>query len=145
MREGRGRYVPPVTKHQFMSSTWLDAARSLKQQYRGDAFDQQGFRVNAVVTGTPFGDGSLELHSDHGPVIGWTPGLDPDAAVTITIAYETARSLVLDRSPNALELALGADEIHVDGDFDEFRDWWHSRTGDADMEQLEREIRAITS
>lgn len=133
-----------MAKYEFLSSAWLDAVRSLKEQFRGDAFDQQGFRVNAVVTGTPFGDGTLDLHSDHGPVIGWTPGLDPSAAVTITIAYETARSLVLDRSPNALELALRANEIHIDGDFDEFRDWWHSRIGDEDIEQLERRIRAVT-
>lgn len=128
-----------------MSEEWLAAVRSLKDGYRGDAFDEEGFRVNALVTGAPFGEGELELHSGHGPVIGWSPGLDPDASVTITIGYDTARELVLDRSPNALELALGADEIHVDGDFDELRDWWHSRVGDDDITALERDIRAITA
>jgi hypothetical protein len=91
------------------------------------------------------GGGALELRSDHGPGIGWEPGLDPTASATIIIGYEIARSLVLDRSPDALELAPGADEIEVDGSFDEFRDRWHSRTGDADIEHLEREIRAITA
>jgi hypothetical protein len=127
-----------------LSAAWLDAVRSMKERYEGDAFDQQGFLVNAVVTGTPFGDGTLELHSEHGPVVGWAPGLDPNAAVTIRLEYDVAHSLVLDRSPNALELALGADEFEVDGDFDEFRDWWHSRVGHDDIDQLEREIRAIT-
>jgi hypothetical protein len=51
---------------------------------------------------------------------------------------------VLDRSPNALELALGAGDFEVDGEFDEFRDWWHSRVDNDDVDQLEREVRAIT-
>lgn len=93
--------------------------RTLREQYRGDAFDQPGFSVNAVMTDAPFGSGTLELHSDHGPVIGWEPGHDPTAAVTITIRYDIARSVVLGRSPNAVELVLGADEIEVDGSFGE--------------------------
>lgn len=137
-------YRALVDKHQFLSDTWLDAVRSLKERYRDDAFDQQGFRVNAVVTGVPFAGGVLELHSDHGPMIGWVAGLDPSAAVTITVDYDIARSLVLDRSPNALEIALGAGDFEIDGEFDQFRDWWHSRVGNDDVDQLEREIRSIT-
>jgi hypothetical protein len=133
-----------VEKHQFLSEPWFDAVRSIKERYRGDAFDQPGFLVNAVVTDTPFAEETLEMHSDHGPMIGWMAGLDPRAAVTITVEYDVARSLVLDRSPNALELALGAGEFRVDGEFDEFRDWWHSRIDSDDVDEIEREVRSIT-
>jgi hypothetical protein len=71
------------------------------------------------MTDAPFGSRTLELHSDHGPVIGWEPGHDPTARVNTTIRYDLARSVVLDRSPHAVELALGADEIEVDGFLDE--------------------------
>jgi hypothetical protein len=41
----------------------------------------------------------------------------PDASFSITIDYAVALDLVLDRSPNGLELALAHGDIEVDGDF----------------------------
>jgi Kef-type K+ transport system membrane component KefB len=135
----------PMTAYPFLSDPWLDAVRELKAQHLGDATDQEGLTVNGTVTGVPFGPPVLAMHSTRGPVFGWEPGADPDAQVTITIDYDTARDLILDRTPNTLELALGAGEIGVDGDFDAFRGWWHARVGDADIKALEEAIRAITA
>jgi hypothetical protein len=134
-----------MTTYPFLSEPWLDAVRKLKAQHLGDATDQAGLTVNGVVTGVPFGPSALSMHSTHGPVFGWEPGSDPEAQLTISVDYDTARSLILDRTPNTLELALGAGEIVVDGDVDAFRDWWHARVGDADIRALEDAIRAITA
>jgi hypothetical protein len=133
-----------MTTHPFMSDEWLSEVRRLKAHHLGDATDQDGLTVNGTITDVPFGSGTIEMRSDHGPVFGWAKGTDPDAIVTITIAYSTARDLILDRTPNTLERALGAGEIVVDGDSDAFRAWWHSRVGNADVTALEEEIRAIT-
>jgi hypothetical protein len=134
-----------TTTYEFLSPEWLDAVRQLKTHHIGEAVDQEGFLVNGVITDVPFGQPVREMHSSHGPVIGWQPGLDPTANVTIRVRYPIARSLVTDDAPNTLELALHAGEIEVDGEFDAFRDWWRSRVGDTDIAALEAEIRGITA
>lgn len=101
--------------------------------------------MNATITGVPFGDGTIEMHSSHGPVIGWEPGHVSGAEFGITLDDATARDLVLDETPNSVELALHAGEIQLDGDFDAFRDWWHSRVSDDDAAQLDQQVRAITA
>jgi hypothetical protein len=78
-------------------------------------------------------------------MIGWEPGHAEAADFELVVDYEVARSLVLERSPNGLELALAAGDIDVVGDFDAFRDWWHSRVGDPATADLERRIREITA
>ncbi len=134
-----------MTTYTFLSEEWLDAARSVKTRHEGDPVDQEGLTVNSTITGVPFGDGTLELHSSHGPVIGWTAGHVADAEVSIRLDYATARELVLDDSPNALERALGSGDIDISGDHDAFRDWWHSRVGDDRAAALDAELRQLTS
>jgi hypothetical protein len=134
-----------MTTYQFLSDDWLDAARAVKSQHEGDPVDQAGLTVNSTLTGVPFGDGTLELHSSHGPVIGWEPGHDPDAAISIRLDYEVAKDLVKDDAPNALERALGSGDIEVSGDHDAFRDWWHSRVGDERASALDAELRDLTT
>jgi hypothetical protein len=133
------------TTYEFLSAEWLDAVRHLKGRVAGEAVDQEGFLVNGVITEVPFGEPTREMHSSHGPVIGWQPGLDPAASVTIRVTYPVARSLVTDDALNTLELALHAGEIEVEGAFDTFRDWWRARVGDPDVAELEAEIRRITA
>jgi hypothetical protein len=133
-----------MTRYAFMSDEWLTAAQELKSHHLGAATDQDGLTVNGTITDLSFGRSNIEMHSDHGPVFGWSKGLDPDAVISITIAYDTARDLILDRTPNALERAIGAGEIQVEGDVDAFREWWHARVGDPDVEALEAAIRDVT-
>lgn len=134
-----------MTTHAFLSDPWMDAARELKARHLGDATDQAGLTVNGVVTGVPFEAPTLHMHSTHGPMFGWEPGPDPEAQITITLVYETARSLILDRTPDIVELAPAAGEIGVDGDVDASRDWWHARVGNADISALEEAIRVVTA
>jgi hypothetical protein len=140
----RKRSEDLVTTHPFLSDRWIAEARRIKAEHIGDPTDQPGLTVNATIVNAPFEDGVLHLFSTHGPVIGWERGHLPDASFSITIDYAVALDLVLDRSPNGLELALAHGDIEVDGDFDEFRDWWHSRVGDDATRLLEDDIRAIT-
>lgn len=134
-----------MTTYQFLSDEWLDAAREVKARHEGDPIDQDGLIVNSTITGVPFGHGTLELRSAHGPVIGWVTGHADDAEISIALDYAVARELVLDDTPNALERALGSGDIHIDGDHDAFRDWWHSRVGDERAAALDAELRQLTS
>ena len=134
-----------MTTHPVVSDRWITEVRCIKADHIGDPTDQPGLAVNATIVNAPFEEGALHLSSTHGPVIGWELGHSPDASFSITIDYSVARELVLDRSPNGLELALAHGDIEIDGDFDEFRDWWHSRVGDDATRLLEANIRAITS
>ena len=134
-----------MSTHQFLTEQWIEAVRRIKADHVGDATDQAGLVVNATIRGVPFGDGTIEMHSSHGPVIGWEPGHVQGAEFEISLDYATARDLVLDETPNSLELALHASEIEIVGDFDAFREWWHSRVGDDDAAALDRQVRAITA
>ena len=117
----------------------------MKADHAGGPTDQPGVTVNATILNAPFDGGTLHLFSNHGPVFGWERGHLPEASFGITIEYPVALELILDRSPNALELALAHGDIEVEGDFDAFRDWWHSRVGDDATRLLEDDVRAITS
>lgn len=134
-----------MTTHPFLSDPWIAEVRRIKARHAGGPTDQPGVTVNATVTNVPFGAGTLELRSEHGPVFGWEMGHLPDASFSITVDYSIARELVLDRSPNALEIAIDAGDIRIDGEFDELRDWWHSRVGDDATRRLEDDVRSITS
>ncbi len=131
--------------HQFLSPEWTEEVRRIKRAHEGTPIDQDGLTVNATVTGVPFGPGPVELHSSHGPVIGWEPGHVPHADFGIEVDYAVARELVLDRSLNVLEQALLADQIVITGDRAALRDWWHSRIGNPDAVRLDDQVRDITS
>ncbi|HSL59498.1 MAG TPA: hypothetical protein VK866_16750 [Acidimicrobiales bacterium] len=133
-----------MTSHPFLSEPWIQAVQRIKVDHVGDPTDQP-VRVNGTVTGVPFGAGRIEMHSAHGPVIGWQPGHLDDAEFGIEVDYQVARELVMDTTPNALERAIAAGDIVVTGDVDEFRDWWHSRVADPDTDELEDQVRAITA
>ncbi len=131
--------------HQFLSEPWMDEVQRIKATHEGNPIDQEGLIVNVTVTGVPFGTGTLEVHSDHGPVINFSPGHVPDPAFSITLDYAIAHELVMDRTLNVLEQAINADQITITGDRSAFRDWWHSRIGNPDAVLLDDQIRAVTS
>jgi hypothetical protein len=122
-----------------------DEVRRIKQRHLGDAVDQPGVLVNVTVTDVPFGAGTLQMRSSHGPVIGLEAGQHEQPDFAVHLSWAVARELVLDRSANGLELAIANGDIDVEGSFDAFRDWWRSRIGDEDVRDLEDEIRAVTA
>lgn len=131
--------------NQFLSPEWIDEVRRIKVTHEGTPIDQDGLVVNATITGVPFGDGTLEVHSARGPVIGWEPGHVADPAFSLTVGYHLAREMVLDRSFDVLEQALNAGQITVSGDGSAFREWWQSRVGNPDAVVLDDQVRSVTS
>jgi hypothetical protein len=140
--------VEPGTRLRFLSDEWRAVVREMSdEQLAGSVVDQPGLVVNATVTDVPFGERTLYLHSDRGPVVGWQPGHSPDAAFEIHVDYHVAKTMVLDASATADALVQGfaTQAVEVTGDTSQYRHWWQARLGHHDSVELEDRIRAITA
>lgn len=134
-----------MTSHAFLSDDWIEEARRIKGAHAANPVAQVDLVVNATITGVPFGSGTIEAHSDHGPVIGWEIGHAPSADFAITLDYALARELVLDRTFGVLAQAADSGAFEVDGDVDRFRAWWTTRIGNPDVVALDDELRELTA
>ena len=105
-----------MTKHVFLSDEWFAAVKELVEQLGAAAPTQAELMTNITVTGTPFGD---ERRMHVGATDGkgeW--GLDhvPDADVTLTTDYETAREVFVSGDPMAGMQAFMAGKVKIQGD-----------------------------
>jgi len=102
----------------FLSPEWIEAAREIRERYSSQTAQiEVAVKVNQVITDVPFGDGDLYAHIDtsNGDVDLDLGHLDePDA--TITLSYETARALLVERDPAKAMQAFMSGGIQVEGD-----------------------------
>jgi putative sterol carrier protein len=102
----------------FLSDEWIEEAHAIRAELhdKGPAVVQE-VRMNLVVTDLPFGDGDLQAHLDttsgrltldKGHLTG------PD--LTVTVDYETAKTILVDGNPQAGMQAFMAGRIRVEGD-----------------------------
>ena len=130
----------------FLSPEWIDAAREIRERYSSQTAPiEVAVRVNQVVTDVPFGDGELHAHIDtsSGDVDLELGHLDePDA--TITLSYETARALLVERDPAKVMQAFMSGGIQVDGDLMKVMAMQASTPQDELALQVAEEILAIT-
>lgn len=101
----------------FLSDEWIDEARRIHDEYRGrTAPVSHPVRVNLVVTGVPFGEGTLQAHADTSAGeleldLGHLDGPD----LTLTLGYDTARDILVEDAQAAVSAFLGG-RIKLDGD-----------------------------
>lgn len=130
----------------FLSPEWIEAAREIRERYSSQTAPiEVAVRVNQVVTDVPFGDGELHAHIDtsSGGVDLELGHLDePDA--TITLSYETARALLVERDPAKVMQAFMSGGIQVDGDLMKVMAMQASTPQDDLALQVAEEILAIT-
>jgi hypothetical protein len=106
----------------FLSEAWLAEARRLRREHAGNRDGPQDgsphrIRVNQVVTGVPFGDGTLHVHLDtSGGAAVLEVGHIADPDVTITLDYQVARAIFVERNPQAPMRAFMTGQLRVDGD-----------------------------
>ena len=106
-----------MTKHPFLSDPWFDEVRRLHGAVGGAAPEGADIRMNLMITATPFDDGDLAMHmSAASGKADWGKGHLDDADVTLTLAYETARTIFVDGNPQAAIEAFMAGKIVVQGD-----------------------------
>ncbi|MGH9138923.1 MAG: hypothetical protein ACRD0G_18075 [Acidimicrobiales bacterium] len=105
--------------YQFLSPEWIDQVRAIRDQYRDHqpALAPPALKANLVVTDVPHGNGKVLAHTDtsDGTVEIELGHLD-DPDITVTLAYETAKQVVVDQKPEDIAKAWLFGKIRVDGD-----------------------------
>ncbi len=106
-------------RHVFLSPEWMDAARQIRDEMPPPTTrPDQAVRMNQVITDPPFGDGtSVKVHLDTstGEVVIDEGHLD-DADLTVTVDWETAKSIFVELDANAAMQAFMAGKVKVVGD-----------------------------
>lgn len=104
--------------YQFLSDEWVSEAKRIREEYRDhDVPPIAKLRMNQIVTGVPFGEGVVHTYMDT-----TAGGLDmdlghlPEADVTMTVDYETAKAIIVDGNPQAGMQAFMAGKMKVQGD-----------------------------
>ncbi len=107
-----------MSKHDFLSDEWIEAAQALSAEYEGTITNPPPpMKMNIVVKEVPFGEGSLDAHLDTsaGETVLNLGHLDtPD--LTVTVPYAVAKALFVDNDPQAGMQAFMQGKIQVQGD-----------------------------
>jgi hypothetical protein len=132
--------------HPFLSPEWMAAAKQIRAKYEGQIpAITLSVRINQVVTGAPFGDGTIVSYFDtsSGDVAMDLGEIEaPDA--TITTDYETAKALFVDGDQAVAMQAFMAGKIKVQGDMMKIMAMQTAMPQDEVSQQIADEIKAIT-
>lgn len=132
---------------QFLSDEWMTAAKAIREKYADQASKvTSSIRMNQVVTGVPFGDGTVKsfLDTSSGDVVMELGELEsPD--LTLTTDWETARKVFVDQDQAAGMQAFMSGKIKVTGDMTKMMQMQTSMPQDAVAKQIADEIKAITA
>jgi len=133
--------------HQFLSESWIEAARDIRHRYSGDVpVIDVVVRINVITTKVPFGDGTISAYIDtsNGSLemeLGSIEGSD----LTVTTDYETARKLFVEQDPTASMQAFMGGRIKVEGDITRLMVMQTSLPQTETTEAVAAEIKAITA
>jgi putative sterol carrier protein len=133
-------------KHPFLSDEWLEAAKKIREEHRGDgAPPAHQVKMNQVITDVPFGDGTVNAHMDttSGEMQMDIGHLDaPD--LTVTLDYDTAKAILVDGNPQAGMQAFMAGKIKVQGDMTKLMAMQQG-TPDPAQQEISKKIQEITA
>jgi len=132
--------------HAFLSDEWMSAAKEIRQKYAGQTTKvTQSLKINQIVTGAPFGEGTVESYLDtsSGDVV-MDLGRLEDADVTVTTDYATAKAIFVDQDPAAGMQAFMTGKIQVQGDMMKLMAMQTAMPTDDASRQIADEIKTIT-
>jgi putative sterol carrier protein len=134
-----------VATHPFLSDEWMEAAKQLREEYRGKtAPATHKIKMNQIITDVPFGEGVINAHMDSSDgEMEMELGHIDDAELTVTIDYATAKAIFVDQNPQAGMQAFMAGKIKVQGDMTKLMAMQQSTPDPASME-LAGKIKEIT-
>jgi hypothetical protein len=105
-----------MATYPFLSDDWFAAVDRLVEEMGAEAPSQADLVMNVVVTETPFG-GETPLHVGARQGRGhWGTGHVPDADLSITTDYDTAREILLSGDPQAGLNAFFGGRVRIQGD-----------------------------
>ena len=133
--------------HQFLSESWIEAARDIRHRYSGDvpAIDVI-VRINVITTKVPFGEGTISAYIDtSNGSLEMELGSIEESDLTVTTDYETARKLFVEQDPIASMQAFMAGRIKVEGDITRLMVMQTSLPQTDKTDAVAAEIKAITA
>ena len=133
--------------HQFLSESWIEAARDIRHRYSGDVpVIDVVVRINVITTKVPFGEGTISAYIDtsNGSLEMELGSID-ESDLTVTTDYETARKLFVEQDPTASMQAFMAGRIKVEGDITRLMVMQTSLPQTDKTEAVAAEIKAITA
>lgn len=107
-----------MATYPFLSEEWVTEARQIRKEYEGRSTTAPPqVRMNLIITEAPFGDAPIDAHLDtsEGQLRLETGHIEP-VDLTVTVDYDTAKSILVDGNPQAGMQAFMAGKIRVDGD-----------------------------
>ena len=107
-----------MAKYPFLSDEWMDAAKALRDEYKGKAAPAAHVvKMNQIITDVPFGSGTIDAHMDTSSgEMEMDTGHIEGADVTVTLDYATAKAIFVDGNPQAGMQAFMSGKIKVAGD-----------------------------
>ena len=104
-------------KHDFLSPEWIDAARSIRDEYQGRVpAVPVSVRLNQIVLNAPGGQ-EIKAHVDTSAGrLSIELGHLENPDLTITVDYATARALFVDQDAQVAMQAFFEGKIKIDGD-----------------------------
>jgi hypothetical protein len=136
-----------VAKFPFLSEEWLAAARSIRESYRGKtAPASHPMRMNLRISDVPFGPGSLDAHIDSSSgELEMDVGHLESPDLTVGVAYDTAKAIVVEQNPQAGLQAFMAGRVKVDGDMTKLLLAMQEAPPDATAIEMAGKIKEITA
>ena len=127
--------------HPFMSNSWFDAIVKVRDEIGEIPVDEaiKDIVVNLVVTDGP--DGDQEMHMKAGS---FDRGLAENAPTKLTIPYEIARSLFVERDQQVAVEAFMAGRITIEGDIGPLMQLRLAREDSPQSRKLKDRIKEIT-
>ena len=105
-----------MSKHPFLSDDWFAIVERLVVDHGAEAPSQVNLVVNVTITDTPFG-AERQMHMGAQSGRGhWGIGHAPEADVTLTTDYETAKDVLLSGDPTSGMQAFMSGKVKVQGD-----------------------------
>jgi hypothetical protein len=138
--------TPDVERYEFLSDGWLDAVAALRDASDHAAAPAMAVSVNLVVTEVPFSPGEdLLVHADTSAgslIVG--RGHLARADVTITVAWATAKALLVEGNQQAAMSAFLEGKVRVEGDVGKLLAF-QSGVIDESTHETARTIKAFTA
>lgn len=129
----------------FLSDEWIAEAKKIREEYSDKVQPPAHvMKMNQIITEVPFGDGTVNAHLDtsDGEMIMDLGHLD-EADLTVTLDYDTAKSIIVDGNPQAGMQAFMAGKIKVQGDMTKMMALQQG-TPDPAQQEIAEKIQAIT-
>jgi putative sterol carrier protein len=126
--------------HQFLSDSWFDEAERIRAEVNPEVPEAvKDLVINLKVTGGPSGDIEAKIASGR-----FEKGLADVAPTTLSVPYDTAKSMFIEGDQNATMQAFMSGIIKVEGDMTKLMAMQAGGPPSAEAEKVSELVKAMT-